>query len=130
MNFLLRFDWTRVRLPPSPLVLSVSLFPKNKVVEVDSKSIGPITPQSEGLFFFYNFNILGRHKFENKMDKEEKKAEKDAGKEADKDEDKDEDNDAEAKPVKMKKTVTWKKVKKPMAKTKKNKGKKGIFGFF
>jgi hypothetical protein len=45
-------------------------------------------------------------------------------------EEKDEDKEAEAKPVKMKKTVTWKKVKKPMAKTKKNKGKKGIFGFF
>jgi len=51
MIFLWRFDWTRVRLPPSPLVLSVSLFPKNKVVEVDSNPIGPLTPQSEGLFF-------------------------------------------------------------------------------
>jgi hypothetical protein len=72
--------------------------------------------------------------FENKMDKEEKKADKeagkDAGKETAKEEVKEADKEAEAKPVKMKKTVTWKKVKKPMAKTKKNKGKKGIFGFF
>ena len=75
--------------------------------------------------------------FENKMDKEEKKADVDSGKEADKDEDKEEEEadkeqekDAKAKPVKMKKTVTWKKAKKPMAKTKKNKGKKGLFGFF
>lgn len=75
--------------------------------------------------------------FENKMDKEEKKADMDSGKEADKDEDneeeeadKEQEKDAKAKPVKMKKTVTWKKAKKPMAKTKKNKGKKGLFGFF
>ena len=72
--------------------------------------------------------------FENKMDKEEKKADKeagkDAGKETAKEEVKEADKEAEAKPVKMKKTVTWKKVKKPMAKTKKNKGKKGLFGFF
>lgn len=80
--------------------------------------------------------------FEDKMDKEEKDAEMGAGKETgkdadkgsdkaeEKDADKKQEKEAEAKPVKMKKTVTWKKTKKPMAKTKKNKGKKGIFGLF
>jgi hypothetical protein len=61
--------------------------------------------------------------FENKMDKEEKKAEKEAGKEQEKEA-------VKEAAVKVKKTVTWKKTKKPMAKTKKNKGKKGIFGLF
>jgi len=80
--------------------------------------------------------------FEDKMDKAAKNSEKDAemgagkeqkkdaDKEQEKDADKEQEKDAESKPVKMKKTVTWKKTKRPMAKTKKNKGKKGLFGLF